>query len=178
LRTRSTGGFAIIDLLFVCGIIGILSGIALPRLIAARGAATASSAIGSLRVIGSSQVTFAITCAGGFYSPSLTGLGKPPAGTTEAFISTDLGSADTIVKTGYSLQMDATPFGGAPDTCNALGVGQTGQAFRAAADPLDVPNNVRYFAINAGEVIWEDRSSLWPTMPEAGDPPSGTPIKF
>ncbi len=100
------------------------------------------------------------------------------AGTTEAFISPDLGSADTIVKTGYSLQMDATPFGGAPDTCNALGVGQTGQAFRAAADPLDVPNNVRYFATNAGEVIWEDRSSLWPTMPEAGDPPSGAPIKF
>jgi type II secretory pathway pseudopilin PulG len=178
LRIRSTGGFAIIDLLFVCGIIGILSGIALPRLMAARGAATAASAIGSLRVIGSSQVTFAITCAGGFYSPNLTGLGKPPAGATEAFISDDLGAADTVVKSGYSFQMGTTPFGGAPDTCNALGVGQTGQAFKAAADPLDVPNNVRYFAINAGEVIWEDRDSLWTSMPEAGDPPTGAPIKF
>lgn len=175
---RSTGGFAIVDLLFVCGIIGILSGIALPRLMAARGAATSASAIGSLRVIGSSQVTFAITCAGGFYSPSLTGLGKPPAGATEGFISQDLGTADTIVKSAYSFQMDSTPFGGAPDTCNALGIGQTGQGFRAAADPLDVPNNIRYFAINAGEVVWEDRASLWASMPEAGDPPSGNPIKF
>jgi Tfp pilus assembly protein PilE len=177
-RTRSTSGFAIVDLLFVCGIIGILSGIALPRLMAAKGAATAASAVGSLRIIGSSQVTFAITCAGGFYSPNLTGLGKRPAGANEAFISEDLGLSDTIVKSNYSFQMDATPFGGAPDTCNALGIGQTGQAFRAAADPLDVPNNTRYFAINAGEVIWEDRSSLWGVIPEAGDPPSGFPIKF
>jgi type II secretory pathway pseudopilin PulG len=175
---RSTGGFAIIDLLFVCGIIGILSGIALPRLMNARGSAQAASAIGSLRVIGSSQVTFAVTCAGGFYSPTLTGLGKPPAGTASGFISEDMSSADTIIKSSYTFQMDAVAFGGAPDTCNTLGAGTTGQAFRAAADPLDVVNNVRYFAINAGEVIWEDRSSLWATMPEAGDPPSGAPIKF
>ncbi len=178
MRIRSTGGFAIVDLLFVCGIIGILSGIALPRLMAAKGAATAASAIGSLRVIGSSQVTFAITCAGGFYSPNLSGLGKPPAGATEAFISEDLGAADIVVKSNYSFQMESTPFGGAPDTCNGLGIGQTGQGFRAAADPLDVPNNLRYFAINAGMVIWEDRTSLWGVMPEAGEPPSGFIIKF
>ena len=59
--------------------------------------------------------------------------------------------------------MASTPFGGAPDTCNALGPGATGQAFKAAADPLDVANNVRYFAVNAGNAIWEDRSSLWAT---------------
>jgi type II secretory pathway pseudopilin PulG len=175
---RSTCGFAVIDLLFVCGIIGILSGIALPRLMNARGSAQAASAIGSLRVIGSAQVTFAVTCGAGFYSPSLTGLGKPPAGSTAAFVSDDISSADTVIKSAYTFQMSATPFGGAPDTCNALGAGKTGQAFRAAADPLDVVNNVRYFAINASEVIWEDRASLWAAMPEAGDPPSGAPIKY
>ena len=177
MRIRSTGGFAIIDLLFVVGIISILSGIALPRLMAARGAATAASAIGSLRIIGSSQVTFAITCGGGFYSPSLTGLGKPPTGSADAFIAGDLGSAASVIKSSYNFQMDATPFAGAPDTCNLLGAGKTGQAFRAAADPLE-PSNPRYFAMNAGEVIYEDKATMWTTMPEAGDPPSGSPIKF
>ena len=170
-------GFAIIDLLFVCGIIGILSGIALPRLMLARGSAQSAAAIASMRVIGSSQVTFAITCGSGFYAPSLTTLGKPPAGTTDGFIGHDLSAADTMVKSAYTVQMMSTPFGGSPDTCNTLGPGATGQAFKASADPLDVVNNVRYFAVNAGNAIWEDRSSLWATMPEYGDPPSGFTLK-
>jgi type II secretory pathway pseudopilin PulG len=173
---RKADGFAIIDLLFVCGIVGILSGIALPRLMTARGAAQASSAVGSLRVIGSSQVAFAITCGSGFYAPSLTGLAAPPVGTTDGFIEGDLGSADSVIKSGYTIEMESTPFGAAPETCNALGGGATGQAFRAAADPLDVSNNERFFGINAGNAIWEDRTSMWATMPEAGDPPSGFPL--
>ena len=177
MKIRHADGFAIIDLLFVVGIIGILSGIALPRLMNARGSAQSSSAIGSLRVIGSSQVAFAITCGSGFYAPNLTGLAKPPTGTNDGFVEADLGSADIVIKSAYSIQMESTPFAGAPDTCNALGTGATGQAFRAGADPLDVGNNVRYFAINAGNAIWEDRSSLWATMPEAGDPPSGFTLK-
>src|SRR5215470_17995232 len=85
-RRRSSAGFAIIDLLFVCGIISIVSGIALPRLMMVRGNAQAASAMGSLRVIGSGQVTFAITCGNGFYAPSLTTLALPPPGATDGFI--------------------------------------------------------------------------------------------
>jgi Tfp pilus assembly protein PilE len=176
-KIRSSGGFAVIDLLFVCGIIGILSGIALPRLMTARGAAQTSSAIASMRVIGSSQVSFAITCGSGFYAPSFTSLARPSTGTTAGFIEGDLASADTVIKSGYTIQMSLTPYGGAPDTCSALGPGVTGQAFKAGADPLDVVNNVRYFAINAGNSIWEDRSSLWATMPEFGDPASGFTLR-
>jgi Tfp pilus assembly protein PilE len=176
-KIRQAKGFAVIDLLFVCGIIGILSGIALPRLMNARGAAQSASAIASMRVLGSSQVTFAITCGNGFYAPSLTTLAKPPAGANEGFVGVDLGSADTVVKSAYTIQMASTPFGGAPDTCNALGPGATGQAFKAAADPIDVTNNTRYFAVNAGNSIWEDQSSLWAAMPEFGDPLSGFTLK-
>lgn len=176
-RTRSTAGFALVDLLFVCGIIGILSSIALPRLMTARGAATSASAVGSLRVIGSSQVAFAITCGAGFYAPALTKLAKPPAGAADGFLKGDLGAADVMVKSGYEFELNATPFGGAPDTCNGLGTGQTGLAFRVRADPLD-PNWTRYFASNANNVIWEDTTSLWATMPEAGDSPVGHPIKY
>jgi type II secretory pathway pseudopilin PulG len=177
MRMRSSAGFAIVDLLFVCGIIGVLSGIALPRLMMARGTAEAASAMGSLRVIGSGEVTFAITCGNGFYAPSLTTLAKPPVGANDGFLKGDLGFADTAIKSGYSFQLSAAPFGAAPNTCNALGVGQTGLAFKAAADPLD-SNNTRYFSENAGNVIWEDTASLWGGMPEAGDSPSGHPIRF
>jgi Tfp pilus assembly protein PilE len=177
-RVRSAAGFAIVDLLFVCGIIGILSSIALPRLMTARGAATSASAIGSLRVIGSSQVAFAITCGAGFYAQRLTKLAKPPAGASEGFIKGDLAAGDQIVKSGYQFELSATPYGGAPDTCNALGTGQTGLAFKVRGDPLDVPNNTRYFATNANNVIWEDTASLFAAMPEAGDSPSGHPIKY
>jgi len=178
LKTRSTAGFALVDLLFVCGIIGILSSIALPRLMTARGAATSASAIGSLRVIGSGEVAFAITCGGGFYAPSLTKLARPPLGSSDGYIKDDLGASDHMVKSGYEFELATTPYGGGPDTCNALGTGQTGLAFKVRADPLDVPNNTRYFATNATNIIWEDTSSLFAFMPEAGDPPSGHPIKY
>jgi type II secretory pathway pseudopilin PulG len=176
-RLRTTAGFAIIDLLFVCGIISILSGIALPRLMMAKGSAEAASAMGSLRVIGSGQVAFAITCANGFYAPSLTKLAQPPPGANDGFIKGDLGFNDQAVKSGYQFQVFATPYALAPSTCNNVGVGVTGLAFKAAADPLD-SNNTRFFAENAGNVIWEDTASLFAGMPEAGDAPSGHPIKF
>jgi type II secretory pathway pseudopilin PulG len=174
---RSSHGFAIIDLLFVCGIISILSGIALPRLMMAKGSAEAASAIGSLRVIGSGEVAFAITCANGFYAPSLTKLAQAPPGSNDGFIKGDLGFSDQAVKSGYTFQVSTTPYALAPPTCNAIGGGQAGLAFKAGADPLDT-NNTRYFGENAGNVIWEDTASLWAGMPESGDPPTGHPIKY
>src|SRR5437773_5535833 len=97
-RTRDARGFALIDLLFVCGIIGLLAGIAVPRLLLAKQAAGAASAIGSIRSINSAELTYALTCGSGFYAPSLTTLGTPPAGSSEPFIGGGLGSADTITK--------------------------------------------------------------------------------
>ena len=176
MKLRSASGFALIDLLFVVGIIGVVSGIAIPRLMAAKGAAQSTSAVGSLRAIGSAEVAFAITCGNGFYAPSLTTLAKPPTGTTDGYIKSDLGAADTMVKSGYQVKLSSTPYAGAPDTCNALGVGVTGLAYKAGADPMD-PANPRFFSINAGNVIWEDTASLFAGMPEAGDPASGAPIQ-
>lgn len=177
LKIRSSTGFALVDLLFVCGIISILCGIALPRLTSAKGSAQAASALGSMRVIGSGEVAFAITCGSGFYAPSLTALAKPPVGASDGFVKGDLGSADTVIKSGYQFTVAATPYAGAPDTCNALGVNKTGLAYKLGADPLDV-TSTRYFAANAGNVIWEDTSALFPMMPESGDAPSGNPIKY
>ena len=59
---RKAQGFALIDLIFVCGIIGLLASIALPRLTLAKSAAGSASAIGSMRTINSAELTFALTC--------------------------------------------------------------------------------------------------------------------
>jgi len=176
-RRRSSAGFALLDLLFVCGIISIVSGIAIPRLLMARGAAEAASAVGSLRVIGSGQVAFAITCASGFYAPSLTKLAQPPAGSNEGYIKGDLGAADVTIKSGYQFQIFSTPYALAPQACNGLPAGTTGLAYKAGADALDV-TNPRNFGSNAGNVIWEDTASLWAAMPEAGNPVAGHPVKY
>jgi type IV pilus assembly protein PilA len=169
---RKAQGFALIDLIFVCGIIGLLCSIALPRLLLAKQAAGAASAIGSMRTINSAELTYALTCGNGFYAPNLTTLGAAPAGSSEAFISADLAGSDVVQKSGYTISLDATPFGGAPATCNGLDAGSAGQGFRAAADPTE-PGNPRFFATNANAMIFESTSTLFSTMPEIGEPASG-----
>jgi type II secretory pathway pseudopilin PulG len=173
--TRKATGFALIDLIFVCGIIGVLCSIALPRLFLAKQSAGAASAIGSMRVINSSQLTYALTCGAGFYAPALTTLGTPPPGSREPFISASLGSADTVIKSSYTIQLSATPYPGSPGSCNGLGVGRAGQGFFAAADPVD-PGNSRFFGTNASNIIFENTSSLFAIMPETGAPPAGQMI--
>ena len=169
-------GFALIDVIFVCGLIGILASIAMPRMLMAKQSAGAASAIGSLRAVNSAQLSYAFTCGAGFYAPSLTVLGTPPPGGNEAFITPSLGAADSVTRSGYLVQLEGTPFPGAPPTCNGLGVGESAQGFRAGADALE-PTNTRFFATNANITIVEDTASMWAAMPESGDAPSGHPLQ-
>jgi type IV pilus assembly protein PilA len=173
---RKAHGFALIDLIFVCGIIGLVSSIALPRMMLARQSANAASAIGTLRALNSAELTFALTCGSGFYSPNLTTLGTAPPGSIEAFISPDLGSADTVSKSGYTFQLTADPFGASPATCNGLAAGLTGRGYRSGADALE-PGNPRFFGSNALSTLYEDTSTLFATMPEYGEPPAGHPLR-
>jgi type II secretory pathway pseudopilin PulG len=173
---RKSEGFALIDLLFVCGLIGVLSIIALPRLLLAKQAAGAASAIGSLRAVTSAQLTFALTCGAGFYAPSLPALGRVPVGSTEAFISANLATGDVVTRSGYTIQLQGTAFDGAPTSCNGLDAGEAAQAFKAAADPTE-PSNKRYFGVNSNAQIFEYTSSLWAAMPEVGDPPIGSVLQ-
>lgn len=173
---RKSQGFALIDLIFVCGIIGLLCSIALPRLLLAKQAAGAASAIGSMRAINSAELTYALTCGNGFYSPNLTTLGIAPVGSNEAFITPSLSESNAVVKSGYTIQITATPYPGSPPTCNGLAGGAAGQGFIAAADPSE-PGNSRFFGTNANGMIFEDLTSLLTAMPEVGEPLSGHPLR-
>jgi type II secretory pathway pseudopilin PulG len=175
-RIRQAHGFALIDLIFVCGVIGLLASISLPNLLQARQAAGASSAIGSMRALNSAELTFALTCGSGFYAPSLTVLGTAPPGSTEAFVGSGLGAANTVIKTTYVIQLSATAFADAPASCNGLAQGAAGQGFKAAADPTAASSS-RFFATSASGMIYENTTTLWAVMPEVGEPLVGRPLR-
>jgi hypothetical protein len=129
-----------------------------------------------MRAINSGELTYALTCGNGFYAPKLTTLGTAPPGSNVAFITPGLATADTVTKSGYVIQLTADAFDGAPATCNGLAAGTAGRGFKAAADPSS-PGNVRFFATNAGGVIYEDVGTMFAAIPEVGDPPSGHPLR-
>jgi len=173
---RSDAGFTLIDMLFVVALVGLLASLAIPGLMKARGAAQASSALGTMRVVNSGELSFAITCGLGFYAPDLPTLGAPPPGSVEAFLPDEMTAGFTFIKGGYNFSLAGTALAGAPAACNGLGAGQASPGYAIVGDPLD-PTVARYFGTNSDGVIYQHSASLAATMPESGGPPAGTPIQ-
>jgi type II secretory pathway pseudopilin PulG len=171
-RLRSERGFTLIDMLFVIGLIGLLSTLAVPGLTRARGAAQASSAMANLRLVNSAQLSFAISCGLGFYAPDLPTLGNPPVGSQSPFLGPDLASAGTVNKSGYQFELLGTAQANAPASCNGLGAGLAAPGYKVRADPLDVPL-VRFFATNSSGFMYENTMSMFAAIPENGPSPVG-----
>ena len=175
---RTDAGFTLIDMLFVVALIGLLSTLAIPGLMRARGAAQSASALGTLRVVNSAQLSFAITCGLGFYSPDFPTLAIKPPSAVDAFLPQELASGPTFIKGGYNFSMAGTALAGAPGTCNGLGPGNSAPGYAAVADQLGGAGpQARFFGTNADGVMYEHSASLGGSMPETGSPPVGAPIK-
>jgi type II secretory pathway pseudopilin PulG len=169
-------GFTLIDLLFTASLICLLATMAVPGLLRARGAAQSSSAVGTLRVVNSAQLSFAVTCGSGFYSPNFQTLGMMPINSMTAFLPPELSSGASFTKQGYSFNMTGTVLAGAPGTCNGLPPGSSAPGYALSADPLDSVGNPHFYATNADGTIYVHNVSMGPVMPESGPPPFGTPI--
>src|SRR5437773_6870983 len=94
-------GFSLIELLIVVAIILIIAAIAIPNLLRSKIAANESSAVGSVRTIGTAEVTYSSSWGTGF-AVGLTQLGGgPPCNVASALtaclidplLSTEIGRA-------------------------------------------------------------------------------------
>ena len=112
-------GFSLIELLIVVAIILIIAAIAIPNFLRSRIAANQASAIESLRVISTAQVSYSTTYGTGF-STSLSVLGPPASG--QGATSTAAGLLDETLaggyKSGYSFIYVPSLYNAATNTWN------------------------------------------------------------
>lgn len=175
---RNSAGFTLIELLMVVAIVGIIAAVAVPGLLRARQSGNEASAIGSLRAISSAQSAYAAVCGGGFYSPTLTNLGTPSIGGGVGFIGPELGTANTILKSGYTVTMGSSlgVAPGSPASCNGLAAGASVQGFNATATPL-AGGGVRAFGTNTTGTVYQAQSTAAIAMTDTTAPATSTAIQ-
>jgi type IV pilus assembly protein PilA len=161
---RRQGGFTLIELLLVVAIIAIIAAIALPGLLRARMASSETSAIETMRAIGTAQQIYAEQCHG--YAPVLTELRA--AGN---YLSPDMTGAATVAKSGYSVTITAGA-GNLVLATQSAGCTASGTSYFATAVPLSIGSTgTRAFSIDEKGAIWQDTTGVPPAQPFA---PAGT----
>jgi type IV pilus assembly protein PilA len=143
---KKTKGFSLIELLIVVAIILIIAAIAIPDLLKSRQAAQQASAVGSLRTINTSEVTYSSTYTTGF-SINLDQLDhqniSPSTVNAAGLIDNALAAGS---KSGYTFTYTSVIAGGRCD------------AYSITASPLAGKGNGNFYYTDASGVIRQNTS--------------------
>ena len=160
--SRRQDGFTLIELLLTVTVIGILAATAIPSLGKAKAVSTEAATIGALRAMNGAQASYAVSCAGGFYAPSVATLLTAPAGKA-AFLGVEFAAGNTVTRQGYTIRFTSGPVAaGSPKSCNGVAAGASAQSYFVAADPSQVGNGygTRHFATNSSASTFQSSANI------------------
>lgn len=147
-------GFSLIELLIVVAIILIIAAIAIPNLLKSRMAANEASAVGTLRTINTSLVTYASTYPDTGFPVDLNQLTQPDqANCAAAGLLDPMLANNNFSKSGYDFVYTLTDGSGA---CPAASPPVPGGNYEIRTGPqVPTKTGIRYFYTDASVAIYE-----------------------
>ena len=157
-------GMTLIELAIVVIVLGILMTLAVTTLFRARMSANEGAAIAALRAINTAQFQYQSSCGNGLYAASLSVLGRPGGGESQAYLVGELGASDAPSQSGYTFAVrDGEGAAPGPNDCNGA---PTRTRYYASAAPTDGAGT-RAFATNQSGALWQLPGNAPPAEPFA-----------